>query len=348
MRRALVALILAVPLAIPTALLAQADFITLRFERYLDALRKQAHIPGLAGAIVQDDRIAWEIGQGFQDVDGRIPASPDTPFYVADLTGMLSATLLLECVEQGTVTLDETIMAPGATPDTPATPATVGALLTHSPGPGQAFRYDPSRFAALTGVIARCTDDSFKEAMGRRLLNRLAMTRSVPGQDVTATQPSDFDQDRLATYADVLTQLAKPYKVDRRGRPTPSQYPGVTMDSAYGLISTVRDLANFIMALDSLTLLREPTLAAAWSPPSGTDRAVFGLGWFVQVYNGQPVVWHFGYAPDASSGLFIHLPLRHRTLILLANSDGLSATFSLANGDLTTSPFARLFLSIFG
>ena len=43
---------------------------------------------------------------------------------------------------------------------------------------------DSLRFAALTGVIERCTDDSLKEAVSRRLLNRLAMMRSVPGQDV--------------------------------------------------------------------------------------------------------------------------------------------------------------------
>ena len=46
-------------------------------------------------------------------------------------------------------------------------------------------------------------------------------------------------------------------------------------------------------------------------------------------------MWHFGYAPDASSALFIHLPARHKTLILLANSDGLAAAFSLPNGDIT-------------
>ena len=59
-------------------------------------------------------------------------------------------------------------------------------------------------------------------------------------------------------------------------------------------------------------------------------------------------MWHFGYAPDASSALFIHLPARHKTLILLANSDGLAAAFSLPNGDVTLSPYARLFLSLFG
>jgi hypothetical protein len=35
------------------------------------------------------------------------------------------------------------------------------------------------------------------------------------------------------------------------------------------------------------------------------------------------------------------------TLILLANSDGLSAPFSLQEGDVTVSLFARAFLRLF-
>jgi CubicO group peptidase (beta-lactamase class C family) len=348
MRRALVALILALPLVVPAGLTAQSDFLTTRFERYLDALRKQAGIPGLAGAIVQDDRIVWEGVWGYQDLEARIPTSPDTPFYIADLTGMLSATLVLQCIEQGKVDFDQTVSVPAALPTgSGPTFATVHDLLSHWTAGPNPFHYDPTRFAALTGVIEACTQDSLKEAIARRLLQPLAMTRSVPGQDVVTIEPSDFDDEQLTVYRSLVSQIAKPYRVDRRGRASLSQYAAATLDAASGLISTTRDLANFTIALNAGLLLDESTLAAAWTPASPA-RAKFGLGWFVQQYNGQPVVWHFGYAPDASSALFIHLPARHKTLILLANSDGLAAAFSLPNGDVTLSPYARLFLSLFG
>jgi CubicO group peptidase (beta-lactamase class C family) len=343
MRRALIALVLA--LAVPAGLTAQSDFVTTRFELYLDALRKQAGIPGLSAAIVQDDRIVWEVGLGQQDLEAGIPVTPDTPFYIADLTSTLSATLVLQCIEEGKTRFDQPAALPSGSP---AAPATVLDLLSHSPAPGAPFRYEPARFAALTRVIEACTRDSLKEAIARRLLDRLAMTRSVPGQDVTRIQPSDFTTEVLESYDAVLRQTARPYRVDRRGRASLSQYPAATLDAASGLISTARDLARFTVALDTRTLLREETLAAAWSVPEGTAGTTFSLGWFVQVHNGQPVVWHFGYAPDASSALFIHLPARHKTLILLANSDGLAAAFSLPNGDIMASPYARLFLSLFG
>jgi hypothetical protein len=71
-----------------------------------------------------------------------------------------------------------------------------------------------------------------------------------------------------------------------------------------------------------------------------------GLGWFVQSYKGEPVVWHFGNLPNAYSSLIVKLPLRKMTLILLANSDGLSAPFDLPQGDVTRSLFAALFLKL--
>jgi hypothetical protein len=74
-----------------------------------------------------------------------------------------------------------------------------------------------------------------------------------------------------------------------------------------------------------------------------------GLGWFVQrTANGKRVVWHFGDEPGAASSLMIKLPDERLTLILLANSDGLSAGLPLRNGDVMVSPFAQIFFTLIG
>src|SRR5687767_206293 len=41
------------------------------FERYLDALRDRARIPGLSAAVVFQRRIIWEAGLGYQDLERR-------------------------------------------------------------------------------------------------------------------------------------------------------------------------------------------------------------------------------------------------------------------------------------
>ena len=43
----------------------------------------------------------------------------------------------------------------------------------------------------------------------------------------------------------------------------------------------------------------------------------------------------------------IMLPERGMTMIVMANSDGLVKLYSPAKGDVTLSPFARLFLNLF-
>jgi hypothetical protein len=67
----------------------------------------------------------------------------------------------------------------------------------------------------------------------------------------------------------------------------------------------------------------------------------------VQNYRGETVVWQFGVSANASSSLVVTVLGRGLTLILLANSDGLVKPYPLAAGDLTASPFGRLFLGLF-
>jgi hypothetical protein len=110
----------------------------------------------------------------------------------------------------------------------------------------------------------------------------------------------------------------------------------------------VLDFAKFDRGLRQGSLLLRPeTLAAAWRAPVGRNGSLpHGYGWFVQTYNNEPVVWQFGAGANASSSLVVTLPARGITLILLANSDGLSKPASLSAGDITASPFARVFFQL--
>jgi CubicO group peptidase (beta-lactamase class C family) len=111
----------------------------------------------------------------------------------------------------------------------------------------------------------------------------------------------------------------------------------------------VRDIARFDNAVDNDLLLREETRQAAWAPGTTPQSTALptGLGWFVQNYKNDQVVWHFGVVPNAYSSLIVKLPARKLTFILLANSDGLVAPVQLDGGDVTKSLFATLFLRLF-
>lgn len=322
------------------------------FERYLESLRQQAGIPGLSAAVVQQRRIVWESGFGFQDLENSIAARPDTPYPIGDLTQTFSAVLLLQCVERGLLDLDSPVQRWAPLISEPG--ATVRLVLAHASDedPRGRFKYDPARYATLTAVIDGCGDRPYRQALADEILDRLAMIDSVPGHDLgeaTSAARELFEDLALDRYAAVLTRLAVPYKVDRRGRPARSEYPSKSIDAATGLVSTVRDLARYDATLDEEVLLLPETLDLAWTNTAlgGGAPSPFGLGWFVQTYNGQKIVWHFGLSPDSFSSLIVKVPGRGVTLILLANSDGLSAPFPLADGDVTSSLFARMFLRLF-
>jgi CubicO group peptidase (beta-lactamase class C family) len=320
----------------------------LLFERYLEPLRISAGIPGLSAVIVQDRQVLWEHGLGYRDVEASQPATALTPYPIADLTQTITAMLLMHCVERGAVLLDEPIGKWMPTVDAPGT--TLKQLLTHAaPATTSGFRYTPSRFALLARPVETCFDAPFRRVVAREVFDRLSMLQAVPGYDIATLpleQRQSFEEAKLANYAALLQQVATPYRVDRRGRATRSELPPTAVDGASGLIASAHDLAKFDWGVP--LHLRPETLATAWTNAThnGTPTP-FGLGWFVQTYNGEKVIWHFGHFPDAFSSLVLKVPGRRLTLILLANSDGLSAPFSLHEGDVTSSLFARTFLRLF-
>jgi CubicO group peptidase (beta-lactamase class C family) len=321
-------------------------------ENYLESLRQQAGIPGMSAAVVKDGVVVWEKGYGFQNVATRLRATPDTPYLVGDISGTLAAVLLLQCVEQRRFDLDDPFSRFGLTAPEPG--ATLRRVLSHaSPDGGKdAFAYNPDRYAQLTPLIEWCAPQPYRKSVAHRILDRLAMQDSVPGTDLQDPElplPEGlFDPDDLDRYRHVLERLAVPYKVDGKGRAERNDLPGIPINAAGGLVSTVRDLARLDAALDSGVMLQPETLAVAWSPALGRDGtpSPMGLGWFVQFYRGQRVVWHFGYVQNGYSSLILKLPERNLTFILLANSDGLSAPFQLTSGDVTRSLFATLFLKL--
>ncbi len=322
------------------------------FERYLESLRLQAGIPGMSAVLVQDGQIVWERGFGLRDVENTLPALPDTPYPVAGLSESVAAVLLAQCVERGTLEWDAPMQR--WTSALPEASATVRLVLAHaSAAPtGSAFKHDPPRFSTLTPVVEACLSGPYRRLVADGVLTRLAMTDSVPGLDLANEAAIEaralFQSEELAKYAEPLARLAVPYKVDKGGK-TRGTYAAIGLDAASGLISTARDLARLDAALDEDVLIAPETKETCWSNVVSTSGKGLptGLGWFVQSYNGERVVWQFGMAANAFSSMVIKVPSRRLTLIVLANSDGLSTSPPLSDGDLTSSPFARLFLKFF-
>ena len=312
------------------------------FERYLESLRQQAGIPGLSAAIVQNGERVWDAGFGFQDVEALVRATADTPYPILELSQSLaSAALLHRCVDLRHLELTDRVKRwhPQFSEET----TTVAQLLANTASDG-GFRYDAGRYASLTTVAEQCASIRYPPLLSNDVMERLGMRDSVPGHDLGDSSSSNrrlFSTTALDRYSTVLRRVAPSYRVDSSRRPSRSDYAPPPLTTSTGVVSTVRDLARFDTGLN--VLLGASTRERAWQQGS----TPMGLGWFVQRYNGERIVWHFGMARDAYSALYIKVPGRNLTLILLANSDGLAAPYNLSDGNITTSLFAQTFLQLF-
>jgi uncharacterized protein (TIGR03437 family) len=325
-----------------------------QFEQELESLRQYYNVPGLSAVIVSNQRIIWEKGFGFQDIENRVPATPDTPYHIASLTKTFASMLVMKCVEQSGLNLNDPISWYTAQITQPG--VSIRHVFTHtseSVPPGERYNYNGNRYVALTSVVDACSGEIFRVVLARTILDRLEMWESVPGRDLGNPSPTLaglFTPEARARYAGVVQRSAKPYQLNNRGELVLSAYPETAISASSGLISTARDLARYDAAIDRHLLLQPETQETAWTNHrnSGGQVLPYGLGWFVQSYLGERLVWHYGNWPAAFSSLILKVPGRNLTLILLANSGGLSTFSSIGAGNIAGSPFAGAFLNMLG
>ncbi len=350
MRRSLLALVAAALLLVPAAPRAE-DLVYTRFGEFLEALRLQAGIPGMVAAVVGKSDIQWERVFGNADVDRNIAMRIDTPMHVDGLTELFSTSLILRCVEEGRLSLDDQVGR--FRPSSPDAALTIRQILTHTSGSieNPTYQFRPDRLEPLGAAIRSCSGDSYRETLGN-FMDQSGMFDSVPGADVATLVPpaegvltSEFER-----YNRILGRLAVPYSVDSSSkRATVGHFGSTTLTPATGLISTVQDLEKFDLSLKGGILLKPETIAMAQRAPVTTtgQRLPHGMGWFSQNYLGENVYWQFGMSDNGGSSVFITWPTRSLTFIIVANSNGLVKSYNLGAGDVTASPVGRLILSLF-
>lgn len=323
----------------------------------LDDLRVKAHIPGLSVAIVQDGKVILAHGFGYADLEKRRPATPETPFNIASVTKPVSAAVALKLVELGKLDLDRPmksyrgytefcdnfrqgggIFARDLHCDTE--PLTLRNLLSHTVNgkAGEAFRYNPPMYSWASRPMAEVTGEPFSTLVERYIFVPAGMTRSARINR------------NLPLRADLAEALAHPYHLDANGTLVRSEDPPPQGDGAAGgVISTVLDLAKFDIALDSGKLISPASVQQMMTPMHNAAGVAlpYGLGWFIEDYHGHKLVWHSGWWDKAYSALYLKVPDRHLTMILLANSEGLWWDNPLDKAEVEKSPFAAAFLEKF-
>ena len=296
--------------------------------------RMAAHdIPGAAVAVVQGGRTIHLRGYGTADPNGR-PVKADTPFLIGSASKPLTANIVLQLVDEGLLSLDEPVLPhiahlTGAGPDG-FEEVTVRHLLNHTAGlsmgvglagtnrihrsedaldrrvaellsqplaapPGR-FEYSNAGAMLLAAVIEQVTGDRFHQVLQDRIFGPMGMTDTFASEDHPAAS-------RLATGHRLWF-----------GRWRPSELPYDAAGVAMGYIgSSAQDLARFLHAhlaeqdspsvpMSAAVIAEQLVVPTRWDIPF---EANYGLGWFVDNLNGQPVVSHSGSLGDFTTHLIM-------------------------------------------
>ncbi len=298
-------------------------------------------VPSITVAVAKDGRILWQEGFGWADRERRVPASADTPYFLASTVKPITATAVMRLREAGKLNLDAPvenylggIRLQGLAGDSSA--ATVRRVLSHTAGlpiyyyfypegqepmprdlvirrygmivypPGEQYLYSNLGFGLLAESVRNASGQSFEDYVRSNIFAPLGMKQS--GFTVTAPVASqiaaryDTKHNRIASYVLDLTGSGDGY----------SSAHDLLRFGMYHLGTRLPGQKR-ILATESLRLMQTFS-----GPPNALDH--YGMGWFVDRDQGIRRVRHGGNA----SGIFNQLnlyPDQRVAIVVLANQD---------------------------
>ncbi len=332
------------------------------YEKQILLLQKEYSIPGLSIGISSNDSLIYSKGFGFSDIENQIKVTPKTPFRIASITKTLTGAILMKLAEDGKINLDwkikdyypdylgscERILGYFNTDMSEYSfllneyqpnrdDITLKHHLSHTAEkiPGDNYKYNGFLFGMLSDVIETVTQSKFDTLVDKMIIKKLNLKNSLPSQ-LDTSKPN------------IIKTLAKPYKIVSDGSFEIGEYPDLELNAGAGIISSVTDLMKFDNAINQNLLVKENTKKEQFRPfmLNNGNLSPYGLGWFTQKYKGYTLIWHNGWQPNSYSGLYLKVLEKDLTLILLANSEGLSEPFGLGKGDVLSSDFAKSFLEL--
>jgi CubicO group peptidase (beta-lactamase class C family) len=177
-------------------------------ERIVIRAMNQAHVPGLAVAVIDRGEVAYMAGFGYRDVARKLPLTDTSVMYAASLTKAMFAHLVMQLVDDGAIDLDTPIgkYLPKPLPayekyadlagDARWERITPRMLLSHTSGlpnwrffepeeklrirsdPGTHFGYSGEGINLLHFVIEAHTGKLVGDMMQSRVFDRFGMTRT--------------------------------------------------------------------------------------------------------------------------------------------------------------------------
>ena len=344
-------------------------------------------VPGLAIAVVFQDKVVYAAGFGVRDVNTQEPVNADTVFQLASLSKPVGSTVVAELVGEGKISWDSRISDldtefamydPWVTRE-----ITIRDFYAHRSGlpdhtgdlledlgltrgeilhrlryqkPDSSFRshYAYTNFGITEAAIAaaKAYNIAWEDASEQKLYRPL-------GMDSTSSRYADFvaRTNKALGHVQANGKWVQKYKRD----PDPESPAG-------GVSSSVNDLGRWmrlqladgqfdgrrIVDEKALAVTRSPQMLTGFNPLNGLP-TFYGLGWNVSYdEEGRLRLGHSGAFALGAATTVLLVPSEHLGVVILTNAypiglaEGLAFTFTdLALSGKATQDWLALFKKVF-
>jgi CubicO group peptidase (beta-lactamase class C family) len=296
-------------------------------------------IPGLSVGFIKGD-FTWSKGFGYADLENKAPAKPESSYRLASITKTITATAILQLVEEGKIDLDSDIQAYVPYFPRKRWPVTVRQLLGHLGGishyknyaaeghikepqntrqalaifqdfdlvaePGTRYNYSTYGFNLLGAAIEGASGLSYQDYITKYIFKPLGM------EDSRLDNPRDLIPNRVRGYERIKGELKNSEFVD-----ISSRFAGG------GLRSTVVDLLKYARGVMDGKILKEATYKKMFASMALRNGFFtwYGMGWAVRPWGSHFAVSHSGSQPETRTHLLI-FPTEQFAVAIASNLEG--------------------------
>ncbi|HET7705099.1 MAG TPA: serine hydrolase [Thermoanaerobaculia bacterium] len=305
---------------------------TARIDALAQATVDAWRLPGMAVAVVKDDKVVYLKGYGVRDLKDAGRVTPDTLFHIASTSKAFTTTAMAMLVDEKKMSWDDPVRKhlPWFQLSDPCADSlvTLRDIVSHRTGLKRhdelwdygawsreeiirrigsveltkpfrsAYQYHNIMFMTGGETVAAASGMPWSQFVTTRIFQPLAMKNTVIAHDEW------LRKEHAASHRyDFATDAIRPY----------NDFDYESLGPAGSIKSSARDLAQWVRfqlaggAIDGKRLLSEDALKETWKPhtllpvndESRDDNPVtninaYGLGWRVQDYRGEMLVSHGG------------------------------------------------------
>lgn len=319
-------------------------------EAKTEARRKELGIPGMSLVIVKDDKVIYMKGLGYKDFEKQVPVTDDTQFAIGSATKAFTALTVLMAQDEGKLSLDDSPKK--ALPYFKMYDAetdkniTIRDLLSHSSGLNRTdlamvtgklnraeliqvaaqakptaklrekFQYQNLMFTAAGEIVGNIEKKPWEKIVPEKVFKPLGMTNS--NMSIAQMEKSKDHSFGYNYNFDTRETTRLPYREILEVAPAGS------------INSSAKDMAQWLRfvlnggELNGKRLVSEKGFEE-WLKPqmkiSPNGKNSYGLGWFIQDWNGMKVVQHGGNI-DGFNSLVAMIPEKKLGFVMLTNVSG--------------------------